>query len=722
VAAFREQNVRRDRDEHLVRRVVERTTILAQQTGLTPFWTGGTLSYLGGPIRSLCSLRPFAARPLWATAFLLALLHEPAHDRLVMTKRRKLLVLLASLALAFGAYVVLVRQSEPRYQGRKLSEWLFEGYPETRDWIHRGLPTGPSTNEAFAKAMAHFGPRALPFLLEWTDYRGAPNLEDKLATFCGKWGPLKRLEKKLEDWRTKQCGLAYASALSFVHLGAEQKRQAIPILAERLFNTNDSMLSSMAGKALARLPPEGLELLASATTNSNTPDFHRRCCLFDIGSAGTNAGPAMPALLQCLKDPSWVIRDRAVRALKDIRLYPEVVVPALVNALKDTKEDVRGNAAEALRAYGKGATGAVPALLRAANDIKEPVRSAANFTLLFFREQQPTCQRYSLESWVASLDPSQSRLFHPVPEPAPADAVPFDPVTDATTTNAPQEVIVDPATGEVVTNTPTLYVDPLTGMVGPDIPPRPEEVDPATGEITIISSIEIDVATRQVITNWAVFDPVTGEVITNQSPLAVDPATGKIITNLWPAEAVGRIGAKAIPWLLNWLGNGRGVGNQLSDQAVCAFEFLGPEREEAVPGLLRLLQEPGWGDSACRAARVLRFLGKENEALPPLMTALTNQAGAGRMGALAAIPCLGTNSMVALPVFLQCLQDPEPAIRGGAALALASLEAESPLIVPALTNALHDPKWKVRDQATNALQTLEKSRSKVRQTNAPPPR
>jgi hypothetical protein len=79
---------------------------------------------------------------------------------LAMTKRRKILLLLAGLVLAFGAYLLFLRDKEPTYHGRKLSKWVLQyGSGGAKHWSD-GDPW---------EAIKIIGPRAVPYLLRWME-------------------------------------------------------------------------------------------------------------------------------------------------------------------------------------------------------------------------------------------------------------------------------------------------------------------------------------------------------------------------------------------------------------------------------------------------------------------------------------------------------------------------------------------------------------------------
>jgi HEAT repeat protein len=106
-------------------------------------------------------------------------------------------------------------------------------------------------------------------------------------------------------------------------------------------------------------------LIAMLADKSLTADMARHTAIQALGKIGT---PAVPLLLQALRNPEPLVRDGAANALYAMGAQASAATPALVAALDDSESFVRGMAAAALGAIGVGAQQAVPALLRLLND------------------------------------------------------------------------------------------------------------------------------------------------------------------------------------------------------------------------------------------------------------------------------------------------------------------------------------------------------------------
>lgn len=78
--------------------------------------------------------------------------------------------------------------------------------------------------------------------------------------------------------------------------------------------------------------------------------------------------PAVPALIETLRDPDPSIRAQAAKAFARMGPKAAPAVPELILALNDDEREVRQGAARALGQIGPGAEEAVPALIKALKD------------------------------------------------------------------------------------------------------------------------------------------------------------------------------------------------------------------------------------------------------------------------------------------------------------------------------------------------------------------
>jgi HEAT repeat protein len=100
-----------------------------------------------------------------------------------------------------------------------------------------------------------------------------------------------------------------------------------------------------------------------------------------LGLMGDAAQPAVPALVEALRDRSAQVRRMVTAALNEIGPAARTAVPALVTALRDRCDTVRCRAAMELAGLGPGARAAVPALSAALKDVDAVVCRWAAFAL-----------------------------------------------------------------------------------------------------------------------------------------------------------------------------------------------------------------------------------------------------------------------------------------------------------------------------------------------------
>jgi HEAT repeat protein len=125
-----------------------------------------------------------------------------------------------------------------------------------------------------------------------------------------------------------------------------KERDPVPDLAKLLRN-QDVEIRRAAARALTRLP---------------------------------NTVPAIPALIESLKDPDAVVRDNAVDALAV--QHPGDVVGPLTRALRDTEDaNSRRRAADTLARIGRDTESAWPTLIELLKDENDQVRKAASAAL-----------------------------------------------------------------------------------------------------------------------------------------------------------------------------------------------------------------------------------------------------------------------------------------------------------------------------------------------------
>lgn len=292
--------------------------------------------------------------------------------------RHKSLYLL-TIALVIGGVLVCRRPlPEPIYGGKKLSEWALIYYEE--DSALTSFSGGPpEVKEEAAKAIRHIGTNAIPYLLEWMKYE-QPFWITHLIAFKDKH----LANVKMPAWVNEEIMLQRItaqnrpnSALAALQVLGPEAKAAIPKVA-RLINDPREKIHRRALSCLTVLGPEGYQPLLAAMTNRN-PDVRYYAAVY-ASRIGTNARPAVPLLIQWLKEPDYKINICALWSLANLKLDSPLVVPSLVRSLDHTNVRVQLEAVNALEEYGTNALAAVPALLSLLNhpngDFRYSVTSA----------------------------------------------------------------------------------------------------------------------------------------------------------------------------------------------------------------------------------------------------------------------------------------------------------------------------------------------------------
>src|SRR5262249_18556205 len=114
---------------------------------------------------------------------------------------------------------------------------------------------------------------------------------------------------------------------------------------------------------------------------ANTNSLQRTAAIFAFGALRADAAPAMPVLLQCLKDSDRAVVGAATEVLGKLRLQREIVVPALSDVKTRPEARLRRLAIEALAGIGRETTRALAVLIKALADSVQLVRYVAAQTL-----------------------------------------------------------------------------------------------------------------------------------------------------------------------------------------------------------------------------------------------------------------------------------------------------------------------------------------------------
>jgi len=155
-------------------------------------------------------------------------------------------------------------------------------------------------------------------------------------------------------------------------------RPAVPFLVSSM--KKNELPTIVAVRALVRIgysPKEAVPLLI-AQLRADTNSFARSATASCLGLIGADAAPAVPALIDALRDPESRTRAHIALALGQIGPDASGAVPVLTQLLNDEWWYVRQNSAAALGKIGRDGNPALPMLaILEQHDPNEDVRNAA---------------------------------------------------------------------------------------------------------------------------------------------------------------------------------------------------------------------------------------------------------------------------------------------------------------------------------------------------------
>jgi hypothetical protein len=273
--------------------------------------------------------------------------------------------------------VLYARRGEPRYGGKKLSEWLVIG-----SRAHYG-----SAEEGAARsAVLRIGTNALPFLLRAIQYEPSMASTGLTGVVVGsvKSGAMPG-EVGIPLVRALAVGQrdAFCAKYGFRVLGPLAS-PAVPELAKLMAHTNREVCSR-AVDALVLVGRDGVAPLVAALGDERRPNRDlaawgvREVCTHR--ESRTNGLSAVPVLLRCLEDGDDRVVRGAAGALGSLAVEPDRCVPALAGLLQQTNSAVRSVGVFALFCFGKEARPAVPGLVGCLGDSDPLIRRVATNAL-----------------------------------------------------------------------------------------------------------------------------------------------------------------------------------------------------------------------------------------------------------------------------------------------------------------------------------------------------
>lgn len=290
-----------------------------------------------------------------------------------MSKAVRQIVLLLLCLLVAGVVVSVVlsgpKGNEPSYQGRKLRDWLSDYDPSVPQ------ETRAQTDDA----IRHMGTNTIPWLIERICFRDDHILKQVSRAVFNKARAVNTTNRwELIDQAERR---AFQASMALAALGT-QAEGAIGELTKVIDGpyAGGTRTARSVIYALSNLGPKALTPLMRTFTNQNA--FARDAAVHWIGNLGTNASPAVPALVGFLDNMETRLAIGAAFSLGEIHMDSATAVPALANALTTGTYRVGFQAATSLGKFGTNARSATPALLTACNHRYDFMRQAATNALL----------------------------------------------------------------------------------------------------------------------------------------------------------------------------------------------------------------------------------------------------------------------------------------------------------------------------------------------------
>jgi hypothetical protein len=229
---------------------------------------------------------------------------EDGNTTKAASKKRRLLLgggsVIAAVILAF---VFWPGPKEPKYQGKKLSEWL---------------SLQPERPKECYEAINAIGTNAIPFLLRSLDYRCPPRWKIAVVSFYARHAGAPGRSFVLRRLNVYDPGQAGRNAFrGFVILG-ERASGAVPDLASILERSSKGDVAALAANSLSYTGRGAIEPLVRVAGDPHLEAARRNNAIMAIRNMtylGTNAAQCVPVLVACVGDTNQPVRNCALMTL-----------------------------------------------------------------------------------------------------------------------------------------------------------------------------------------------------------------------------------------------------------------------------------------------------------------------------------------------------------------------------------------------------------------------
>jgi HEAT repeat protein len=436
-----------------------------------------------------------------------------------------------------------------------------------------------------------------------------------------------------------------------------------------------------------------------------------------LGEMGLQAREALPALRPFLKSDDARLRLRAAITVWKIERQEKDVLPVFTDCLRDTNPERRALALATLEQMGTAAAPAAPALVellddgdaqvrgRAANALRQMGASASGPLVAGLKDREAE-GRYQC---VALLRPYVAA--NPKTADALAERLKDDDKTvrleaaRALLLSTPHRPAVLATFKEAVKDPDVLYRRAVVASAF-TVSPRPRELLELFG--TLLEDPDLQVAGSAAQAVWEAtkdaerVTPTLLRLLKDQDPFKHAVAL-QTLRQMGPAalpclpallhgptgdftslgEVVRQIGPAALPDLLA-AADVKTTG-AVRRKAVTVLGHAGPD---AVPHLLRLLDDVNPGVREAAVSSLGAVGPKAKEALPALEKIVKEEKGYIRTLALFSLGKLGAEAKPALPLLLESVRGKDAELRFPALVALEQVPGDAKDVVPALDEAI----------------------------------
>jgi len=283
-----------------------------------------------------------------------------------MQKRRRLFAILLGVGVLAGIIAVVRHEREPKYRGKKLSEWVME-YDKHDTYLE---PT-PEVDDA----IRHMGTYAIPHLLKWLRYE-PPTWRKDLANQLFRLAPTRARDALIERITRptlepdNQEIRARGAAVALAKLGSKAYR-GIPSIVRLANDTNAPASAWRAADVLMELHslPYTLALLTNTSAKiRDAADDYIESWAGNGYAFGPDAIAAVPSLNHLLDDTNASVASAAAILLMRLAVEGERPVPAdsLVHAIGSFDHSLIGS--DEWMLFGELSTNADPAVSGAASN------------------------------------------------------------------------------------------------------------------------------------------------------------------------------------------------------------------------------------------------------------------------------------------------------------------------------------------------------------------